>query len=113
MQPQVSRAGEAAGQLDNTLIFLLSDNGATNIGRPNGTFHQPRQGIFGPDDIDEVLSRIDEIGTPMSSNLYPAGWGQLGNTPLRPLCNGQAKGSVTRTPALSKSWVFRVATIRP
>lgn len=74
---------EDAGQLDNTLIFLLSDNGATNIGRPNGTFHQPRQGMFGPDDIDEVLSRIDEIGTPTSSNLYPAGWGQLGNTPLR------------------------------
>jgi arylsulfatase A-like enzyme len=74
---------EEMGQLDNTLIFLMSDNGATNIGRPNGTFHQPRQGMFGADDIEEVLSRIDEIGTPMSSNLYPAGWGQLGNTPLR------------------------------
>jgi len=74
---------EEIGQLDNTLIFLLSDNGATNIGGPNGTFHQGRQGALGPDSIEEVLSRIDEIGTPMSSNLYPAGWGQLGNTPLR------------------------------
>ena len=74
---------EDIGQLDNTLIFLLSDNGATNIGGPNGTFHQPRQRSFGPDHIEEVLTRIDEIGTPMSSNLYPAGWGQLGNTPLR------------------------------
>jgi len=74
---------EDIGQLDNTLIFLLSDNGATNVGGPNGIFHSLKNGSLGPDSIEEVLARIDEIGTPTSASLYPGGWGQLGNTPLR------------------------------
>lgn len=70
------------GQLDNTLIFLLSDNGATNAGGAYG-----RGGIIsgsaGAGSIEEVLARIDEIGGPTSMPLYPGGWGQAGNTPLK------------------------------
>ncbi len=73
---------EASGQLDNTLILLTADNGASQEGGPQGVSDEPR--VFGPlDDLDEVQSRLHEIGTPRSASNYPWGWAQAGNTPLK------------------------------
>ncbi len=73
---------ESSEQLDNTIVLLLADNGASQEGGPQGVSDEPR--LFGPaDDLDEVQSRLHEIGGPRSASNYPWGWAQAGNTPLR------------------------------
>ncbi len=73
---------EDSGQLGNTLILLMADNGASQEGGPTGVSDEPR--LFGPrDDLEEVQSRLHEIGGPRSASNYPWGWAQAGNTPLR------------------------------
>ncbi|WP_080840796.1 arylsulfatase [Cohnella massiliensis] len=71
------------GQLDNTLLVLLSDNGACAMGGQEGTAQSWAEG-FGPKEtFEEKLARIDEIGTPFANNHYAIGWAQAGNTPLK------------------------------
>ena len=73
---------ETSDQLDNSIVLLLADNGASQEGGPQGVSDEPR--LFGPaDDLDEVQSRLHEIGGPRSASNYPWGWAQAGNTPLR------------------------------
>ena len=73
---------ESSGQMDNTIVMLLADNGASQEGGPQGVSDEPR--LFGPrDDLDEIQSRLHEIGGPRSASNYPWGWAQAGNTPLR------------------------------
>ena len=73
---------ESSGQMDNTLILLMADNGASQEGGATGVSDEPR--VFRPlDDLTEVQSRLHEIGSPRSASNYPWGWAQAGNTPLR------------------------------
>lgn len=74
---------ERSGQLDNTIILLTSDNGASQEGGPQGVSDSTR--YFQPllDDLDEVQMRLHEIGGPRSSSNYPWGWAQAGNAPLK------------------------------
>ncbi|MYD53432.1 MAG: arylsulfatase [Chloroflexi bacterium] len=73
---------ESSGQLDNTIVMLLADNGASQEGGPQGVSDEPR--LFGPrEDLDELQSRLHDIGGPRSDSNYPWGWAQAGNTPLR------------------------------
>ncbi|MMZ59281.1 Arylsulfatase [compost metagenome] len=84
---------EEIGELDNTVIVLLSDNGASREGGYHGTwnewknFNLPDTGIFKEKleerALAEELSHIDELGTPLTYNHYPTGWAQVGNTPLK------------------------------
>ncbi|MCY3647087.1 MAG: arylsulfatase [Chloroflexi bacterium] len=73
---------EQTGQLDNTLIVLTSDNGASDAGGPFGTVNWLR-GMNGLDIESYNLENVDEIGGPRSHTNYPSGWAQAGNTPLR------------------------------
>jgi arylsulfatase A-like enzyme len=70
------------GQLDNTLILLLSDNGACAMGGEEGTVNS-WNGLGSQESFESKLKRIDEIGGPSANNHYPAGWAQVGNTPLK------------------------------
>ncbi|HEY2310180.1 MAG TPA: arylsulfatase [Gaiellaceae bacterium] len=74
---------EASGQLDNTLIVLVSDNGASGEGGPNGSVNENK--IFNglPDLIEENLPFIDELGSPKTYNHYPTGWAFAFNTPFK------------------------------
>ena len=74
---------EAMGDLDNTIIFLLSDNGASQEGGPTGLMDEMKyfSGII-EEDVDAIQPRLDEIGGPHSHSNYPWGWAQAGNTPL-------------------------------
>ena len=74
---------EQSGQLDNTIIMLMADNGASQEGGPQGVSDTARYGQPLLDDFDEVQSRLDRIGGPRSSPNYPWGWAQAGNTPLK------------------------------
>src|SRR5205085_6433185 len=71
------------GDFDNTLVFLLSDNGASSEGGPAGSVNDVRLWNVAPRPLEEALSRIDEIGGPRMHNNYPWGWTIAGNTPFR------------------------------
>ena len=71
------------GQLDNTIVILLSDNGASQEGGPFGVMHEMKffNGIL--EKPGEAVERIDDIGGPHSHTNYPWGWAQAGNTPFK------------------------------
>lgn len=73
---------EESGELDNTLIVSISDNGASGEGGPNGSFNEWRffNGIA--DTAEETLEHIDELGTPASNNHYNTGWAWALDTPF-------------------------------
>jgi arylsulfatase len=74
---------ERVDQLDNTLLLILSDNGATAEGGPFGTPNQERVFNHLGDDGADRPETLDALGGPGFMNLYPAGWGMAGNTPHR------------------------------
>ena len=71
------------GQLDNTVLVLHADNGASQEGGPFGVMHEMKffNGII--EMPDEAIKNIDDIGGPNSHCNYPWGWAQCGNTPYR------------------------------
>ncbi len=71
------------GELDNTLILLLSDNGASQEGGPFGVLHEMKYFNFLAESPDEAVERLDDIGGPHSHANYPWGWAQAGNTPFK------------------------------
>jgi arylsulfatase A-like enzyme len=74
---------EALGQLDNTLIVLMSDNGASQEGGPFGVLHEMKFFNFIMETPDEAVDRLDDIGGPSSHANYPWGWAQAGNAPFK------------------------------
>jgi arylsulfatase A-like enzyme len=74
---------EATGQLDNTIVVLVSDNGASGEGGPNGSVNESKffNGI--PDSIEENMKYLDELGSPATYNHYPVGWAWAFNTPFK------------------------------
>jgi arylsulfatase A-like enzyme len=71
------------GRLDNTILVVLADNGASQEGGPYGVMHEMKffNGIL--ETPDQAIERIDDIGGPESHTNYPWGWAQAGNTPFR------------------------------
>ena len=74
---------DTAGIRDNTLILVLSDNGASQEGGPLGFVNAMGPYNFRPEPIAEKLRRIDDIGGPDSHSNFPHGWAMASNTPLR------------------------------
>jgi arylsulfatase len=71
------------GELENTLIMVVSDNGASAEGGPTGTTNEAQFFNNAQEPIEESLKHIDEIGGPKHFNHYPWGWTWAGNTPFR------------------------------
>ncbi|MEA3057148.1 MAG: hypothetical protein QOD30_2580 [Actinomycetota bacterium] len=76
---------ERRGLLDDTLLLVLSDNGASREGGPYGVMDEFSFFNGAWEDIDELVAagRLDDIGGPHSHSNYPWGWAQAGNSPLR------------------------------
>ncbi len=74
---------EEIGEIENTLLVLVSDNGASQEGGPIGVVNEGRFYNQVPADEGYNLEHIDEIGGPKSHTNYPWGWAQVGNTPLK------------------------------
>jgi len=74
---------EQSGQLDNTLIVLVSDNGASGEGGPNGSVNESKFFNGVTDTIEEALKYEDVLGTPKTYNHYPTGWAWAFNTPFK------------------------------
>ena len=75
---------EAHELLDDTLLIVVSDNGASQEGGPNGVMDEFSFFNLMSEDIDDIVAnRLDDIGGPYSHSNIPWGWAQAGNTPLR------------------------------
>jgi arylsulfatase len=74
---------DETGQRDNTLVVVVSDNGASGEGGPNGSVNENKIANGIPDDIAENLSKIDDLGGPRTYNHYPTGWAMAFNTPFK------------------------------
>lgn len=74
---------ERTGDLDNTWIIAISDNGASAEGERFGTFNE--NFIFNglPHDMEKTMSMYDELGGPRTYGHYPWGWAFAGNTPFK------------------------------
>ena len=73
----------ALGELDRTIVVVVSDNGASAEGGADGSINDIRMQNIDPAPTEEMLARIDEIGGPLTHNNYPWGWTMAGNTPFR------------------------------
>ena len=74
---------QETGQLDNTLVILVSDNGASGEGGPNGSVNENKLFNGIADDMAENLGMLDELGGPKTYNHYPNGWAMAFNTPFK------------------------------
>jgi len=70
-------------EFDNTLIMLISDNGASSEGGPTGSVNENLFFNNVPESVEENLRLIDELGSPTTFNHYAWGWTWAGNTPFR------------------------------
>jgi arylsulfatase A-like enzyme len=78
------------GELDNTIILFLSDNGGSREGEANGTSQYFRtltnQVVDGAGDdaeLDIDHARLDLIGGPQTLAHYPRGWAMVSSAPYR------------------------------
>ena len=68
------------GEFDNTLIMVISDNGASAEGGVTGTTNEGQFFNNAPEPLEDSLNKIDELGGPTTFNHYPWGRTWAGNT---------------------------------
>ena len=74
---------EESGQLDNTLVIVISDNGASGEGGPTGSVNENKIANSVPDSLEQNLKFLDVLGSPRTYNHYPTGWAMAFNTPFK------------------------------
>lgn len=81
---RIIAALDRTGALDNTLIMVTSDNGASGEGGLEGT-HNEMLVLNGipKTAMEENMKRYDQWGTAETDNHYHAGWAMAGNTPFK------------------------------
>jgi arylsulfatase A-like enzyme len=73
----------ARGELDNTIVMLFSDNGASAEGGTLGSVNEHRFTAHVPEVLSDNLDKIDAWGGPETYNHYSWGWAWAGNAPFR------------------------------
>ncbi len=73
----------AMGELDNTIVVVLSDNGASAEGGPLGSVNANLfyNQVAAPTELN--LRHLDAYGDPTTNPHYPYGWALAGNTPFQ------------------------------
>ncbi|HWF23657.1 MAG TPA: arylsulfatase [Acidimicrobiales bacterium] len=74
---------EEIGQLDNTIVLLFSDNGASAEGGKSGSVNEHRFTARVPESMEDNLAAYDDWGGFKTYNHYSWAWAAAGNTPLR------------------------------
>jgi arylsulfatase A-like enzyme len=74
---------EQSGQLENTLVVVVSDNGASGEGGPTGSVNEMKFANGIADDLAENIAKLDDLGSPRTYNHYPNGWAMAFNTPFK------------------------------
>jgi arylsulfatase len=72
-----------AGLRDDTLVLVLSDNGASQEGGPLGMVNAMGPFNLLAESLATKIARIDDIGGPDTHTNFPHGWAMAANTPLR------------------------------
>ncbi|MER6418230.1 sulfatase-like hydrolase/transferase [Streptomyces sp. NPDC001137] len=72
-----------SGQLDNTITVVVSDNGASGEGGPNGSLNENNFFNGVPDDMADNLRHLEDLGSPKTYNHYPTGWAWAFDTPFK------------------------------
>ena len=83
---------ERIGELDNTLIFVTSDNGASGEGGLAGTFNETYvlNGLQTP--FDANMRHYENWGRTDTYPHYHAGWAMAGNTPFKYFKQSEHRG---------------------
>jgi arylsulfatase len=103
---RVMAALEEMGIRENTLIILMSDNGASQEGLAHGTMNTDRYRNYFPDTPEEMIDHVDKIGSIESDPHYPIGWAMAGNSPLKRWKQDTHAGG--NTDPLIISWPARI-----
>jgi arylsulfatase len=74
---------EELGILDDTIVMVCTDNGASAEGGAHGSFNEHSWALGQEDDLEVSLARIDELGGHRAYGHYSWGWAWVGNTPFR------------------------------
>ena len=74
---------DASGMADDTLVLVLSDNGASQEGGVAGFVNAMGPYNLRREEMAEKLARIDDIGGPGTHANFPHGWAMASNTPLK------------------------------
>ncbi len=74
---------EAQGELDNTVVIVTSDNGASAEGAASGSHSEFRFINDEYPDASENMRWFDRWGGPQTYPHYSFGWAVAGNTPFR------------------------------
>lgn len=74
---------EDLGELENTLIVVISDNGASSEGGPVGSLNEMCFFNNVAESLEDNVKNIDKLGGVEFFNHYAWGWTNAGNTPFR------------------------------
>jgi arylsulfatase len=86
---------DGLGELDNTIVVVISDNGASAEGGLHGTFNEVLffNGVH--ETLEDNLEHFDAWGNPDTYAHYSWGWTSAGNTPFRRWKRETYRGGVT------------------
>ena len=74
---------EQTGELENTIVVVVSDNGASGEGGPNGSVNENKFFNSVPDTMEENLKYLEVLGGPETYNHFCTGWAMAFNTPFK------------------------------
>ncbi len=74
---------EEYGLRENTIVIVVSDNGASGEGGPSGSVNECLLFNGIPDDLETNLAMLDELGGAKTYGHYPNGWAMAFNTPFK------------------------------
>ena len=74
---------EKTGMRENTIVVVVSDNGASGEGGPVGSVNENLFLNGVPDSLETNLAMLEELGGPKTYNHYANGWAMAFNTPFK------------------------------
>jgi Sulfatase len=83
------------GEMDDTIVVVVSDNGASAEGGPDGTFNESLFFNFVPERVQDNLAHFEGWGGVDTFPHYSWGWTWAGTTPFRRWKRETYRGGVT------------------
>jgi arylsulfatase len=86
---------ERTGELDDTIVVVISDNGASAEGGVHGTFNETLFFNLVAETLEDNLEHYDVWGSPDTFCHYAWGWAWAGDTPFRRWKRETYRGGIT------------------